>query len=385
MLADMGSKTPIKPLHSRVRDKRNRGFSGFDAPCRLLYFRLKQMPNTGPIRKRSKMQARPATFNILIIGQNNRLQYEALLFAASLRHSAPGFRGRLFVGVPQPGPLWPQNPSIQNTGLLDALKHLGAEILPFQSRCFGASYPQGNKIEALLALPEGEPFVFFDSDTLITGDLDAVPFDFNRPGASLRVEGTWPKPTLYGPGYDGIWRALYDRFGLDFESSLDPGQPSGHWRRYLYFNAGYFFYNCPRQFGERLLDYARTIRDENIPELTGQVLDPWLDQVALPLVIHSFGGARDALPSGLLDGSVSCHYRLFPLLYARESDKVIDVLQTVAAPNKVKKVLREYDPVKKLVIQGKGAKIRAMFDRQNLPPREQVIRKAIKAKGLWLR
>ena len=236
-----------------------------------------------------------------------------------------------------------------------------------------------------MALPEGEPFVFFDTDTLITGDIARVPFDFDRPGASLKVEGTWPKPTLYGPGFDGIWRALYQRFGLDFESSLDTSQPHDYWRRYLYFNAGYFFFNCPRVFGERYLDYARTIRDAHIPELTGQNLDPWLDQAALPLVVHSLGGGRDALPDGLLDGSVSCHYRLFPLLYARESDHVIDVLETVVAPNKVKKVLKQYDPLKKLVLQGKGAKIRALFDQDNLPRREQAIRNTIKSKGLWLR
>ncbi|NOD83714.1 MULTISPECIES: hypothetical protein [unclassified Ruegeria] len=331
------------------------------------------------------MQASSRKFNIAVVGQNNRLQYEALLFAASLRHCSPGFKGRLFVATPNPGPRWTHNPSIQDEDVLKALKQLDAEILPFDSHVFGESYPYGNKIEALSALPEGEPFVFFDTDTLITGDITSVPFDFNHPGASLKVEGTWPKPTLYGPGFDGIWRALYARFGLDFESSVDPGQPHDYWRRYLYFNAGYFFFKCPRMFGERYLDYARTIRDENIPELTGQNLDPWLDQAALPLVIHSFGGGRDALPDGLLDGSVSCHYRLFPLLYARESDHVIDVLETVVAPNKVKKVLKQYDPLKKLVLQGKGEKIRALFDQDNLPRREQALRNAIKSKGLWLR
>lgn len=331
------------------------------------------------------MQAPSQKFNIVIVGQNNRLQYEAVLFAASLRHASPGFEGKLFVATPRPGPRWSQNPSIQNEDVLTALKQLGAEVLPFDTQEFGETYPYGNKIEALLALPEGEPFVFFDTDTLITGDLNSVPFDFNRPGASLRVEGTWPKPTLYGPGIEDIWRALYRHFGLDFESSLDTGQPQDYWRRYLYFNAGYFFYKCPKQFGERFLQYARAIRHDNIPELIGQNLDPWLDQVALPLVVHSFDGARDALPAGFLDGSVSCHYRLFPLLYARESDHVIEVLETVATPNKVKKVLKNYEPLKKLVIQGKGTKIRDLFDQDNLPQREQVIRNTIKRNGLWMR
>ncbi len=79
------------------------------------------------------------------------------------------------------------------------LTDFGAMIVPFTARHFGASYPQGNKIEALSVLPAGKPFLFLDTDTLITGPLDRVRFDFARPSASMRREGTWPKPPLYGP------------------------------------------------------------------------------------------------------------------------------------------------------------------------------------------
>jgi hypothetical protein len=68
---------------------------------------------------------------------------------------------------------------------------------PSRRKVFGESYPYGNKIECLAALPEGEPFVFFDSDTLILGDLTEVPFDFDRPSASRRVEGTWPQGSSF--------------------------------------------------------------------------------------------------------------------------------------------------------------------------------------------
>ena len=324
-------------------------------------------------------------FNIMIIGQSGRLQYEALLFAASLRKSSPEFSGRLFVAVPQPGPLWPRDPRIRKPEILEALETLGAEIVPFESQVFGKSYPYGNKVEALQALPKGEPFVFFDTDTLITGDLNTVPFDFDRPSASLRREGTWPQPLLYGPGFSGIWKSLYDRFGLDFESSLDKDQPDEFWRRYLYFNAGFFYYKCPHIFGAKLLEYMQSIRDDPPVELTGQSLDPWLDQVALPLVIHALGGGRDALPGGFLDGTVSCHYRVLSLLYARENDHVIEVLEGIVAQNWLKKVLKPYDPIKRLVLQGRGQKVRDMFDRNNLPRREQAIRNRIKSQGYWMR
>lgn len=325
-------------------------------------------------------------FNILIIGQQGRLMYEAVLFAASLRHSDPDFSGRLFVGEPQPGANWKSDPRIKDDGIRTLLtKEFGAEILPFESVHFGSDYPHGNKIEALLALPKGEPFVFFDSDTLVTGPLSGVPFDFDRPCASLRVEGTWPQPDLYGPGYGGIWKSLYDRFGLDFETTLDLSQPDEYWRRYLYFNAGWFFFRCPDEFGRRYLEYALAIRNDPGEALAAQVLDPWLDQVALPLVIHSFGGSRATLPPDTLDGAVTSHYRTFPLLFAREDDHTLAVLQHVAAPNKVKKVLKQYDPIKRTVYQNRGDRVRAMFDRTDLPRREQMIRNQIKKAGLWMR
>lgn len=342
----------------------------------------KQAVTGSSMAKRAKT---PKTFNVLVVAQHGRLQYEALLFAASLRHSTPDFPGRLFVAMPQPGPLWPGDPRVQDPEILALLDELGAEVIPFESRHFGAEYPYGNKIEALFALPKGEPFVFFDTDTLITGDLTTVPFDFDRPTASLRREGTWPQIELYGPGYTAIWKSLYDRFGLDFDSSLDPTQPDEYWQKYLYFNAGFFFYRCPHLFGQRFLDMALAIRDTPPPELACQSLDPWLDQVALPLVIHSFGGGRDTLPPGLLDGSVSCHYRMLPMLYARESDAVVDLLETITAPNRIKRALKSYDPAKRLIYQARGAKLRALFDRDALPRREQMIRNQIKKAGFWMR
>jgi hypothetical protein len=325
-------------------------------------------------------------FNVMIVAQSGRLQYEAALFAASFQRFNPDIPGKLFVAEPQPGPRWSRDPRINDGAVRELLTEgFGAEILPFECRHYGESYPYGNKIEALAALPEHEPFVFFDTDTLITGDLTEVPFDFDRPAASRRVEGTWPQIELYGPGYTETWKSLYDKFGLDFESSLDTTWPDEYWRRYLYFNAGFFYFNDPGAFGRRFTEYALAIRDDRPDALVCQSLDPWLDQIALPLVIHSFQGGRDALPEGWLDGSHSCHYRVLPLAYAREAQPVIDLLEEIAAPNKIKKVLKAYDPMKRMIYQGKGQKARALFDRANLPRKEQAIRNTLKREKLWLR
>ena len=92
-------------------------------------------------------------FDILVVTQSGRLTYEAVLFAASLRHSAPNFAGRLIAAEPQPGSLWPSDPWIDD--------------------------------------PEAEqPFVFSDTHTLITGPIDELRFDFDRPSASMAREAT---------------------------------------------------------------------------------------------------------------------------------------------------------------------------------------------------
>jgi len=322
--------------------------------------------------------------NILIVGQAGRLQYEALIFAASLRAFSPDFRGKLFVAEPQPGPKWPRDPRMSGD-VRDALTALGAEIRPFQSTHFGHSYPYGNKIEGLQVLPAEQPFVFFDTDTLITGDLTRVPFDFDRPAASMNRGPTWPVEELYWPGYTVIWKSLYDKFELDFDSSLDLAQPDEYWERYLYFNAGWFFGNDPARFGQLFTDYAVSIRDDPPAELVIQPLDPGLDQVALPLVIHALGGGRpDAALDGL-DGDTTCHYRALPLLYARGTDAQIDALEKVTAPNKIKKLLKQYEPMKRIIFQGRGHKVRAMFDRDALPRHEKALRNKIKSAGFWMR
>lgn len=320
-------------------------------------------------------------FSILAIGQGGRLEYEAVLLAASLRHSDPGFSGTLFIAEPQPGPKWRSDPRMSGPGRA-LLERLGAVILPFETRIFGSDYPYGNKIEALDALPDA-PFLFLDTDTLVTGPVSAIDFDFARPSASMRREGTWPSIELYGPGYSQTWKALYDRFDLDFASSLDLAQPDEYWQRYLYFNAGWFFHESPRRFGNRFLAYARSIRDNRPEELICQELYPWLDQIALPLVVHSFGGGRPGPELAGLDGAATCHYRTLPLLYAKESDHAVAVLEEVAKDRAVRPYLRDWPEMKAMVYQNQGRKARALFDRSDLPHKEQAIRNTLRRQGFW--
>lgn len=329
----------------------------------------------------TKRKAQP---NLLIVAQAGRLQYEAVIFMASLRAHAPDWAGRVTIAEPAPEGAWVGHSTAIADDCRGLLTDLGARIEPFVAREFGAAYPQGNKIEALSLLPPDQPFLFFDTDTLICGALDKVGFDYARPAASMQREGTWPKPPLYGPGYAAIWRSIYDRFDVPFDDTLDLSQPNEHWERYLYFNAGWFFGADPAEFGRRYLAWAKALRDDPHDELACQVMDPWLDQVVLPVVIRSLGGGRPGPRLAGLDGEVTCHYRKLPLLYARHSDRAVDALETATAPKEIKRVLREWEPARKLIYQQKGrSKIRPIRDERPGAP-ERVIRNQIRARGWWL-
>lgn len=324
-----------------------------------------------------------ASFNILIVAQEGFLARQAVLFAASLRQNSPRWKGRLIVAEPVSAGPWSGVRTAIPAKERVLLTRYGAELLPFTARHFGRSYPYGNKIEALMLLPPGKPFVFFDSDTLILGELSDIPFDFNRPSASMRREATWPVPPLYGPGYAEIWKSLYDRFGLDFESSLDLAKNADDWDRYLYFNAGWFYGADPHEFGRRFLSYALEIWNEPGPQLACQSLDPWLDQVALPLVIHSLGGGRPSADLDGLDGDLTTHYRNFSLLYARESDATLEVFETLVADPEIAAVLRESKGFVALVGEGRGrSEIRSLYQ-NGFDLRPRVLRQTLKRQNLW--
>jgi hypothetical protein len=138
----------------------------------------------------------------------------------------------------------------------------------------------------------------------------------------------------------------------------------GYWRHYLYLNAA-FFYRYPKLFRQCYLDSALAI--------VCQTLDSWLDQVALSRVIHSFVGDRNALEPGYLGSKVSYHYRLLPLLHARESGLAVDALRTALATQKINKLVKTYELIRRVVYEKRGPKVRVLFDQDNLPRKEQKI------------
>ena len=89
--------------------------------------------------------------NILIVAQEGRLSYEAILFALSLGVQSPDYSERLYIAEPRNGSLWGKDPRVKDKDIRKLLEDTGARFVSFESIHFGAAYPNGNKIEALPA------------------------------------------------------------------------------------------------------------------------------------------------------------------------------------------------------------------------------------------
>ena len=134
-----------------------------------------------------------------------------------------------------------------------------------------------------------------------------------------------------------------------------------------------------------MIEIMTGVESGAIPEVVGQTFDPWLDQIALPLTIARLGGGRPGPELAGLDGDITVHWRALPLLYAKASNHTLAVLEDVTRPNKIKRVLKAYEPFKRMIYQRRGDRVRALFDQSNLPKREKALRNRIKRQNLWMR
>jgi len=250
--------------------------------------------------------------NICTVVQSGRLMYEAALLLITYNATNTDSNNQFYICIPKNGINWSSDPSKIPTELIDFYISQGAKISYFENSDWGSVYPHSNKIYALKCLPSGEPFMFLDSDMIILGSISDSMMNFDYPSA--HDEGnTFPtkKDGMYSE--EKIWESLYSRFKLDSRLSKIKN-------KYNYFNAGAFYYKCPRLFLDKFYYFAKEIWFNPHKELKEQALNPWLDQVCLPLVINSLGGGR-----GKLDRRIN--YRI----YEKHQDiKSLDIEEAIA-------------------------------------------------------
>ena len=324
-------------------------------------------------------------FNVFCIGQAGRLGYEAVVFAATFRAANPNFPGRLIVAEPQPGPRWQGDPRLP-AEIRTLLEGFEAEIVPFDNQHFGQSYPYGNKIEGLLALPRRRTLHLLRHRHALYRRAFLGWVRIRPPRSIDAARGDLAPDRALRAGLRRDVEIALRQVRARFRKLARPDQARRILGTLSLFQRGLVLCPLPPRLRPSASSTMRwrsaTIRPKS---WSARRSTPWLDQVALPLAVHAFGGGRPGPELAGRDGDVTCHYRTLPLLYARESDAAVAMLEGAIAPNPIKKVLKAYEPLKKLVYQGKGKKVRAMFDQNDLPRREQAIRNRIKQAKLWLR
>lgn len=233
-------------------------------------------------------------------------------------------------------------------------------------------------------MPPNEPFIFFDSDTLITGELARLDVDFARPSASMRREGLADTAALR-PGYTEIWQSLYDRFGLDFTASLDLDQPTSIGNAICISMpagslgadprafAGVFWNTRPRSA------MSRARRWPARPSTHGLAGGAAVDRARAWRRPPRSGAGR----------SRRCGKLPLPqssLLYAREPDAVLDLIEELVADPRIAPLLQGDEAVARLIKGGEGRRvIRPIFAGQNPPATEQAMRHRLRRDGLWFR
>jgi hypothetical protein len=150
-------------------------------------------------------------FNVVVVAQSGRLQYEAALFCASFRAAMPDFAGRLIVAEPQKGPLWSRDPRISDAAVRALVLELGAEIIPFESKHFRRK----------LSLWEQDRMPFRPARGRALRLLRQRHADPRRPGrGALRFRP--PLGLLQGGGHLAADRAIRPRLHRDLEVALRP-------------------------------------------------------------------------------------------------------------------------------------------------------------------
>ncbi len=247
-------------------------------------------------------------FCFVFVCQAGELEIKSLLLAASLRQYVQGDY-ELVAALPQPVARW----GTLSTTTTALLQQLDIRTVPITNN-IDENYPIANKIACLGIATPAEKIIFLDSDILCLQPIilnNYFSADFNAKPADLATFGKNPQ----------LWQKVYQLFQLP----LPAWQTLSTVSRELmlpYFNAGVIAIKNNPKFANTWEECCRIIdADTSISHKR-----PWLDQIALPVVItrlnltHYCLDERFNYPAHLKPLSKNtffCHYH-YPVVIRRE-------------------------------------------------------------------
>ena len=177
-----------------------------------------------------------------------------------------------------------------------------------------------------MSLPPSEPFLFLDSDIILTGRIEPRHFDFVRPGLTPAMPN-WPIPKRSNCTIAEIWESLYRYFDLDPSGYFDRSLGANTHQCYPYYQGNVIYSANAGRFGSLMLDMAKRLWAEQPEPVRRQKLTPWLDQIVLPLVLAGLGIARKAQPDPCREIIMHYQYPLFLAVRNVEAMKCFEELR----------------------------------------------------------
>jgi hypothetical protein len=275
--------------------------------------------------------------NVVIVAQQGRIGYQALLCAASIRAFQAANAVRVFVGVPKNSRRWENNPEITDADLIAAFKRYDCEITPFDNTDFGSDYPHANKFYAIGSLPPDEPFLFLDSDSVVVSPIRPRHLNLSEP--ALKSGGpSWPVKADDGRSVGEVWRSLYEFFDIDPAPWRDPELGDDEHRVYPYYNAGIVYYEQAGRFADLWLEMAKRVWLKRPLAIVNQPIKPWLDQIVLPILLAKLGVPAGRDPDPIHKAVVHYH---FPFYLQVRHTKAIELFDTLSKEEALTSVLRK--------------------------------------------
>ncbi|MHA3914046.1 hypothetical protein [Halovulum sp. GXIMD14793] len=322
-------------------------------------------------------------FNIYMIAQPGRLEYESLLLVKSLRKFYSGDDIGVYVCTPENSGFWRTNPNMADGEVADKLRDLGCHVVNFKNERFGSRYPHSNKIYALSALPPDEPFVFFDSDHIFFDDIANVRVDFDRPTAR-RAGFVWPGKQMKCQTRKAWWDALYAKMGVETNGWYQERYGPESELYYPYFNGGCFYYSSAGRFHEL---YRKAIHE--ISESTPEVVDsrslyPWLDQICLPIVMAQLDGDGSVYRTDFAFSQVATHYFFLSNLFLNVNEDILMIAREIITDPEYCSIFAREQSYNHSFLGEGWAEIRAITSKETYNwMNSPVLREKLSEMGLW--
>ncbi|MEO1562691.1 MAG: hypothetical protein AAFR98_04585 [Pseudomonadota bacterium] len=263
-------------------------------------------------------------------------------------------------------------------GILDWLKSRDVAVSDSGAEGFGDDLWQALPYLGLRQFSD-VPFAVFDPGTLFWGD-DL--FDDVTGYASRSDRSEWPVEHLYGPTREQIWQAVSEVSSVEMSKLVDAGHHPAAWRHWPHLDGRIYIGANAGAFGEVFAKQAKRIL-HNTPEvLAAQEVRRDLRKIVLPLV-HAECGETLTQNKPAMPGVFPANRLAF--LYAAAPEAAIDHLESAVAQNHVKKLLRLYEPARKLIYQRKGRELRKRFYNPEGQDPQRLIRRLQTHTNWWVR